>query len=40
MGADLLNNAFASASSLVLLQVLSRVFTFILNQALVRYVSP
>ncbi|KAI0725578.1 Rft-1-domain-containing protein [Fomitopsis betulina] len=37
MGADLLNNAFASASSLVLLQVLSRVFTFILNQALVRY---
>ncbi|KAI0726276.1 Rft-1-domain-containing protein [Fomitopsis betulina] len=40
MGPDLLNNALASASSLVLLQVLSRVFTFIFNQALVRYVSP
>lgn len=37
---DLLNNALASASSLVLLQLFSRVFTFFLNQALVRYVSP
>ncbi|KAH9841349.1 Rft-1-domain-containing protein [Rhodofomes roseus] len=37
---DLLSNALASASSLVLLQFFSRVFTFILNQALVRYVSP
>lgn len=37
---DLLSNALASASSLVLLQFFSRVFTFVLNQALVRYVSP
>lgn len=32
--------SLASASSLVLLQLLSRVFTFALNQALVRLVSP
>ena len=37
---DLLNKALASASSLLLLQLFSRVFTFVLNQALVRYVSP
>ncbi|KAH9947634.1 Rft-1-domain-containing protein [Amylocystis lapponica] len=35
-----LSTALASASSLVLLQFLSRLFTFILNQALVRLVSP
>ena len=32
--------SLASASSLVLLQLLSRVFTFVLNQALVRLVTP
>ncbi|KZT64272.1 Rft-1-domain-containing protein [Daedalea quercina L-15889] len=37
---DLINKALASASSLVLLQFFSRAFTFVLNQALVRYVSP
>ncbi|KAH9936072.1 Rft protein-domain-containing protein [Fomitopsis serialis] len=37
---DLFTKALASASSLFLLQFFSRVFTFILNQALVRYVSP
>ncbi|KAI0920067.1 hypothetical protein AcW1_007356 [Taiwanofungus camphoratus] len=36
----LLSTALASASSLVLLQLFSRIFTFILNQALVRLVSP
>lgn len=37
---SLLSTSLASASSLVLLQLFSRVFTFILNQALVRLVSP
>lgn len=37
---SLLSKSLASASSLVLLQLFSRVFTFILNQALVRLVSP
>ncbi|OBZ71080.1 Oligosaccharide translocation protein rft1 [Grifola frondosa] len=36
----LLSAALASASSLVLLQLFSRIFTFVLNQALVRLVSP
>ena len=36
----LVSASLASASSLVLLQLLSRVFTFILNQALVRLVTP
>lgn len=35
-----ISKALASASSLVLLQFCSRIFTFILNQALVRLVSP
>ncbi|CDO71927.1 hypothetical protein BN946_scf184940.g74 [Trametes cinnabarina] len=37
---SLLSAALASGSSLVLLQLFSRVVTFILNQALVRLVSP
>lgn len=37
---SLVSASLASASSLVLLQLLSRVFTFILNQALVRLVTP
>lgn len=37
---SLLSKSLASASSLVLLQLFSRVFTFVLNQALVRLVSP
>ncbi|CAL1712367.1 unnamed protein product [Somion occarium] len=37
---SLLSASLASASSLVLLQLFSRVFTFVLNQALVRLVSP
>ena len=37
---SLLSTSLASASSLVLLQLFSRGFTFILNQALVRLVSP
>lgn len=36
----LLSKALASASSLVFLQLFSRIFTFVLNQALVRLVSP
>lgn len=36
----LVSASLASASSLVLLQLLSRVFTFVLNQALVRLVTP
>lgn len=37
---SLLSKSLASASSLVLLQLFSRLFTFALNQALVRLVSP
>ncbi|GJE98980.1 oligosaccharide translocation protein RFT1 [Phanerochaete sordida] len=37
---SLVSASLASASSLVLLQLLSRVFTFVLNQALVRLVTP
>ncbi|TFY64605.1 hypothetical protein EVG20_g5887 [Dentipellis fragilis] len=37
---DLLSASLNSASSLVLLQFFSRIFTFILNQALVRLASP
>lgn len=37
---SLASASLASASSLVLLQLLSRIFTFILNQALVRLVTP
>ena len=37
---NLASASLASASSLVLLQLLSRAFTFILNQALVRLVTP
>ncbi|EKM51688.1 uncharacterized protein PHACADRAFT_261981 [Phanerochaete carnosa HHB-10118-sp] len=37
---NLVSTSLASASSLVLLQLLSRVFTFVLNQALVRLVTP
>nr|VWO98028.1 PvdL [Ganoderma boninense] len=37
---SLLSATLASGSSLVLLQVFSRVITFVLNQALVRLVSP
>ncbi|KAI0077851.1 Rft-1-domain-containing protein [Panus rudis PR-1116 ss-1] len=37
---SLLSTSLASASSLVLLQLFSRIFTFALNQALVRLVSP
>ncbi|KAL4246583.1 Oligosaccharide translocation protein RFT1 [Abortiporus biennis] len=37
---SLLSASLASVSSLVLLQLFSRVFTFALNQALVRLVSP
>jgi oligosaccharide translocation protein RFT1 len=37
---QLVSRSLASASSLVLLQLLSRVFTFVLNQALVRLVTP
>lgn len=37
---SLVSASLASASSLVLLQLISRVFTFILNQLLVRLVSP
>lgn len=37
---SLVSTSLASASSLVLLQLFSRVFTFILNQLLVRLVSP
>ncbi|KAM5536405.1 hypothetical protein V8D89_009944 [Ganoderma adspersum] len=37
---SLLSATLASGSSLVLLQVFSRVVTFVLNQALVRLVSP
>ncbi|KAH8085417.1 Rft-1-domain-containing protein [Cristinia sonorae] len=37
---SLLSASLASASSLVLLQLFSRLFTFALNQALVRLVSP
>ena len=36
----LLSASFSSASSLVLLQLFSRLFTFALNQALVRLASP
>ncbi|PCH40303.1 Rft-1-domain-containing protein [Wolfiporia cocos MD-104 SS10] len=36
----LLSKALTSVSSLVLLQLLSRLFTFVLNQALIRIVSP
>ena len=39
-GPSLLSATLASGSSLVLLQVFSRVVTFVLNQALVRLVSP
>lgn len=38
--ASLASASLASASSLVLLQLVSRVFTFVLNQLLVRLVSP
>ncbi len=38
--ASLLSATLASGSSLVLLQLFSRVVTFVLNQALVRLVSP
>ncbi|KAI0064107.1 Rft-1-domain-containing protein [Artomyces pyxidatus] len=37
---NLLSASLASASSLVLLQFISRIFTFALNQALVRLASP
>ena len=37
---SLLSATLASGSSLVLLQLFSRVVTFVLNQALVRIVSP
>lgn len=37
---SLVSTTLASASSLILLQLVSRVFTFILNQLLVRLVSP
>ncbi|KDQ17110.1 hypothetical protein BOTBODRAFT_225166 [Botryobasidium botryosum FD-172 SS1] len=37
---NLLANSLTSASSLVLLQLLSRLFTFGLNQSLIRLVSP
>lgn len=37
---SLLSKSLASGSSLVLLQLFSRLFTFALNQALVRLVSP
>ncbi len=37
---SLVSASLASASSLVLLQLISRVFTFVLNQLLVRLVSP
>ncbi|KAI0087009.1 Rft protein-domain-containing protein [Irpex rosettiformis] len=37
---SLISTSLASASSLVLLQLVSRVFTFVLNQLLVRLVSP
>ncbi|KAI9069461.1 Rft-1-domain-containing protein [Trametes sanguinea] len=39
-GPSLLSATLASGSSLVLLQLFSRVVTFVLNQALVRLVSP
>lgn len=39
-GSSLASTSLASASSLVLLQLFSRAFTFILNQLLVRLVSP
>lgn len=37
---QLLTATLSSVSSLVLLQLFSRVFTFVLNQALVRFASP
>ncbi|KAF8628585.1 hypothetical protein AX17_005981 [Amanita inopinata Kibby_2008] len=37
---NLLRTSISSASSLVALQLVSRLFTFVLNQALVRLVSP
>ncbi|KAA1469674.1 Rft-1-domain-containing protein [Dentipellis sp. KUC8613] len=37
---DVLSASLTSASSLVLLQFFSRIFTFVLNQALVRLASP
>ena len=37
---SLLSATLASGSSLVLLQLFSRIVTFVLNQALVRLVSP
>ncbi|KAF9508788.1 hypothetical protein BS47DRAFT_1415151 [Hydnum rufescens UP504] len=40
MATELATKSFASVSSLVGLQVFSRAFTFILNQALVRIASP
>lgn len=39
-GSSLLSASLGSASSLVLLQAVSRIFTFALNQALVRLASP
>lgn len=40
MAGDLLQSSLSSASSLMGLQLFSRLFTFALNQALVRMVSP